>query len=116
MQHKTPKGWRKLMGVDALFAPYVEFRVYEAGRSRAQREGTKNVHAYAIVEEFEQPVPFFAVVATNEMITYSPFNELGFAAEHTSCLTSAVDCSFAPSGVIYARSVTDRECTPRHRG
>lgn len=106
VQHKTAKGWRKLMGLDALFAPYVEFRVYEAGRWRAQREGTKNVHAYAIVEEFEHLMLPLTIVSTNEMITYSPFTPSRFESEGADNLTSAVDCTFHPSGVVYARSVS----------
>lgn len=109
MQHKTAKGWRKLMGIDALFSPYVEFRVYEAGRWRAQREGTKNVHAYAIVREYtELPVLDHRAVGKGfHVIGYTPFNLDGFATDSDiTNVASAVACTFAPSGIIYARSVS----------
>lgn len=46
------KGWRKLQGARVLYAPSVDFQVSIAGRERVVREGRKNVHAYALVDEY----------------------------------------------------------------
>jgi hypothetical protein len=114
IQHKIPGvGWRKLASAESIYAPSVTFTVSEAGRVRARNERRKNVHAFAVVDQFftEEDWIHDILRECDNVITYSPFNSYGFTTRHIPTsqavdnVTSATMACFAPSGRIYAYQV-----------
>lgn len=106
VQHRIKgKGWRKLEGVGALYAPHVEFKVYDAGRERVRHEGRKNVHAFALTDQYwpiEGDAAGLIWDACTYGVKYSPWNDNGFTTVDGGGrnLKSAAACIFTPWGVI----------------
>ena len=71
------RGWRKLVGLTALWTPHdVEFTIGKQARESVRKNKRKQVHAYAEIGAFQlvddvKTMPPFD-------ITYTPYDDLGF--------------------------------------
>lgn len=80
VQAHNGKGWRKLVGLTALWVPGdVEFIIYTTGRDRVRAEGKKYVHAYAEVGVFQLTDVGYNYGLPFD-ISYNPYNDRGFTA------------------------------------
>jgi len=110
VQHKVPHvGWRKLESHKAIYVARADFTVSDAGRRRARLEGRKNVHAFAVVEDFwpmeDQSALGRLMDVMEHTVTYSPFNGRGFTCDAMDNIQTANVCLFAWTGKIYAYNV-----------
>lgn len=114
VQHKVPgKGWRLYCHANILTTDHVDFKVYDTGRERVRKEGRKNVHAFAICDDFDQIWgSAYSVSAQQIIIRYDPYDGDGFRAVPASRwspkeLTEAEGVLFSGMGGIFADSVKD---------
>jgi hypothetical protein len=113
IQKKTNKGWRVFCHLDELILSNVEFKIYEAGRSRVLKEKKKNVHAFVVgditlseTKNYFGQQFYYCPIYLNEYdyergfksFTYNPYNSNHFQDRRTGeNLTKAkyvlLDCS-----------------------
>lgn len=102
---KTPDGWRKSAQYDCLYTDRIDFLISEAGHQRVLREGTRNVHAWAVVDEYTE-LPREEIVLAEHRISYTPYNDRGFWCEALDNIGMAEQCIFHTDGLIYAMNVS----------
>lgn len=77
------KGWRKAALAHVVYLHDVTFKVSEAGRQRAIRQGIRNVHAYAygtLMPWVDLHMPLFGAT----QVSYNPFKHAKFVLAETA--------------------------------
>lgn len=93
--------------LDNFTADDVEFRVSQAGQSRAKRESRRNVHAYLVCENYQplkwKPDTFKNHIAENNMVPvyYHPLRTQSFVVAGTDTPISASEHVVAFDGKAF---------------
>jgi hypothetical protein len=105
--------------IDEFAADNVEFRVSEASRRRAKREGRRNVHAYLVCDEY-QPLKwklntFSKHISENEMVQvyYHPLQTNSFVIAGTNTPVTESEHVVAFNGKAFAIPKYGDEITQR---
>lgn len=103
VQFRVPRGWRTFAWCLSVDLEDVTFRVMEAGRLRAVREGVRNVHAFVEGSLTAWSGVRLRACADNQLpaegkltaekidwktVAYNPFHHTTFVTEGKPCLAS----------------------------
>jgi len=90
---------------ETILMKYVEFRVSEAGRNRAVSSQQRNVHAYAVADNYKVAYPDNDLQLSDKFreVTYNPFKDNSFVYVDTGMPIFMAALIATKNGKLYAR-------------